>query len=63
MARLKITTRNAQSMLEYLVIATVIIAALVAIKPALEAAVGKLFAGSQEQINRSGDRMWELRLQ
>ena len=63
MARLKTTSSNGQSMVEYLLIATIIIGALVAIKPALAAAMNRLFGGAQEQMNQSANQMWELRLQ
>ena len=47
--------RRGQAIVEYLLIATVIIAALIAVQPAIRAAVGSLYNASMSQTNNAAN--------
>ena len=57
---LTLFARKGQAMVEYLVIATVVIAALLAVRPALQAAIQALFDNAATKANEAATNLGNL---
>ena len=52
--------RRGQAIVEYLVVATVVIAAIIAIRPAIQAAVNALYASAATKANDAATKLGSL---